>query len=140
MTEILADIGLRSDDPLNALNWQRMDQENHYSREIRPVTQSWSRSARRRTARGSSQQDVIAQAPPLFVARLLVQETEELDHTENSRGRSPGRDAGQYDRSYTQVTLDWYSGPSRALVQTFWEYLSRKLKDSVIASTRGQVM
>jgi hypothetical protein len=140
LDQILADIGLCSDDRLGNSTWQRADQQCCYHRDVRPATQSWSRNARRRAARGRSQQDIDTRSPPLFIARLFVQDTVAIVRLEDSRGRSPERNAGHRDRGHVQVSLDWYSGPSRTLVQTFWEYLSRKLKDSDTASTSGQVL
>jgi hypothetical protein len=100
-----------------------------------PAVHSWSRQARRKTIKGISRNSSAQEdSKPLFEARLQVSLNRTPDHEHHTREASPSKLARDHpERSYT-VHLLWLRGQDRAIINTFWAYLSRKMIERTLAT------
>lgn len=136
LDRILAEIGLRREGSVDS-PWQRSSETETYYQDVRPIAQSWSRSARRQAARNAASQAIPLRTPPLFIGRLLVRNKADKALSRSARENSPETHAQKGDKPSVQIILDWYNGSSRTNVQTFWEYLKRKFKDAQLPAVHA---
>jgi methyltransferase len=116
---------LRNEDP-NTLRYRGGAGGTQESRtcSIAPTSVSWTRAARRKRA----QEPITSRCSPLFHACLRI---EELHEGDTPRAGSPlqadrtGKDVA------LQISLDWVRGRDRAVVESLWAFLVRKIGDAV---------
>ncbi|KAJ9115850.1 hypothetical protein QFC22_004992 [Naganishia vaughanmartiniae] len=96
---------------------------------IAPTTVSWTRAARRKRL-----PEATATAnPPLFSARIRI---EQLGVAQTQKVGSPSRQTQTGDVGTLQVSLDWVKGRERAVVESLWAFLARKIGDAVRSQER----
>lgn len=140
VSEALRDAGIEAE-------WERMrkevslesdqheegasDAQGGRSCSFAPTSVTWTRAARRkRTIEQATQNN-----PPLFHARIRI---EEVVAEETHRASSPLQGAETLNVSTLQVSLSWVKGQDRAVVESLWAFLVRKIGDAVRLGERGR--
>jgi hypothetical protein len=132
---VLRDINVEPRERNENTFWNRDDQHETCFVDLCPAVHSWSRQARRKTIKGISRNSSAQEdSKPLFEARLQVSLNRTPDHEHHTREASPSKLARDHsEKSYT-VHLLWLRGQDRAIINTFWAYLSRKMIERTLAT------